>query len=222
MDPQRKHWNEQQKLLRQALAKPETHAEAAALFLEQHAAVHAREVSGTSGWVFEEKVWEGLDEAAARRVPPGQEHSIVWCIWHLARIEDATMNVLVAGTAQALDTGGWLVKLGVDVCETGNAMTPGEIAALSEGVDLGALREYRAAVGRRTREVAQALEPGDFRRKAQPKRLQRLLDEGAVVPESHYLIDYWGGLTLAGLLLMPPTRHCFVHLNEMVKLKGKG
>ncbi len=84
-----------------------------------------------------------------------------------------------------------------------------------------ALREYRAAVGKRTREAVQALQPGDLRRKAQPERLQRLLDEGAVVPESRYLIDYWGGLTLAGLLLMPPTRHCFVHLNEALNIKKR-
>ncbi len=103
MDPNRKAWNERQKLLRQALSKPETHAAALALFLEQHAAVHARTVSGANGWNFEAEVWEGLDEAAARRVPPGQEHSIVWCLWHLARIEDATMNLLLAGASQALD-----------------------------------------------------------------------------------------------------------------------
>jgi hypothetical protein len=33
--------------------------------------------------------------------------------------------------------------------------------------------------------------------------------------------EYWGGLTLAGLLLMPPTRHNLIHLNECVKIKKK-
>jgi hypothetical protein len=35
------------------------------------------------------------------------------------------------------------------------------------------------------------------------------------------VIGYWGGLTGAGLLLMPPTRHNLVHLNEMLKIKAK-
>jgi len=35
------------------------------------------------------------------------------------------------------------------------------------------------------------------------------------------VIDYWSGLTLAGLLLMPPTRHNFIHLNEALRLKQK-
>ena len=46
-------------------------------------------------------------------------------------------------------------------------------------------------------------------------------DEGAVVEGARGLLDYWGGLTIAGLLLMPPTRHNFVHLNEAWMLKGK-
>jgi hypothetical protein len=51
--------------------------------------------------------------------------------------------------------------------------------------------------------------------------LQQVLDEGAVVQEAQGLLDYWGGLNIAGLLLMPPTRHNFVHLNEALRIKQK-
>jgi hypothetical protein len=57
--------------------------------------------------------------------------------------------------------------------------------------------------------------------KVSPARLQRLLDDGSVPPEAMGLIEYWGNLTIAGLLLMPPTRHCLVHLNEALKVKKK-
>ena len=43
----------------------------------------------------------------------------------------------------------------------------------------------------------------------------------AVLPTGNAVIDYWSGLTLAGLLLMPPTRHNFIHLNEALRLKQK-
>jgi hypothetical protein len=35
------------------------------------------------------------------------------------------------------------------------------------------------------------------------------------------VLEYWGGLTYAGLLLMPPTRHNFIHLNEALRVKKK-
>lgn len=60
-----------------------------------------------------------------------------------------------------------------------------------------------------------------MKQKVGPKRLQRLLDEGAVLPEAQGLIDYWGQGTIAGLLLMPPTRHNFIHLDEAQRVKRR-
>ena len=96
-----------------------------------------------------------------------------------------------------------------------------EVIAVSASIDIQALRDYRLAVGRRTREVVQQLPATAPGQKVQPARLQQLWDEGAVVDGARGLLDYWGGLTIAGLLLMPPTRHNFVHLNEAWTLKGK-
>lgn len=55
-----------------------------------------------------------------------------------------------------------------------------------------------------------------------PSRLQRVLDEGAVVEAARDLTEYWGRRDIAGLLLMPATRHNLVHLNESLKIKRKG
>jgi hypothetical protein len=88
-------------------------------------------------------------------------------------------------------------------------------------IDIPALRAYRLAVGWRRREIVRALLPGDFRRKVDSIRLAKVLEESGVLPSQLWLIDYWAGLTFAGLLLMPPTRHCLVHLNEAAKIKRK-
>ena len=34
------------------------------------------------------------------------------------------------------------------------------------------------------------------------------------------LVEYWSTRTIAGLLLMPATRHPLVHLNEAMRIKG--
>jgi hypothetical protein len=54
-----------------------------------------------------------------------------------------------------------------------------------------------------------------------PCRLDLVLQERAVVEEAKGIVDYWSKRTIAGLLLMPPTRHCFIHLNEALKIKKK-
>lgn len=162
-----------------------------------------------------------MAEEHIRRIPPNCEHSVAWCIWHLARIEDATMNVLVASGPQILHREDWLDRMKVAVRDTGNAMDEAAVANLSATVDIEALRAYRMTVGRGTREIVQQLQPEELKQKVEPSRLQRLMDEGAVVDEARGLIDYWGRRNIAGLLLMPPTRHNMVHLNEALRLKQR-
>ena len=95
------------------------------------------------------------------------------------------------------------------------------IARLSAEIDVAALKAYRTAVGRRTREVVSQLTPEETRQKVASSRLQQLKEDGSVLEFGRWLLDYWSRLTKAGLLLMPPTRHNFVHLNEAQKVKRK-
>ena len=54
-------------------------------------------------------------------------------------------------------------------------------------------------------------------------RLNRILNEGGVldVEGSRWLLDFWGKKNVAGLILMPVTRHQLVHLNDSMKIKKK-
>lgn len=221
MDPNRKKWNEDFKLLRKLLNDPQTLAEGKSLFLSLHAPLHARAVSGQPGWNLDEELWLGLDEATLRCIPAGEEHSIAWCLWHLARIEDITMNVLVAGQDQLFEREGWAARLHTPIKDSGNLISEEHLHALSAQVDGAALHEYRSAVGKSTRAVVQALSAADLKRKTPPERLQKALAEGAIHPDATGVVDYWGGLTVKGLLLMPPTRHNFRHLNECFAIKFK-
>ncbi len=88
-------------------------------------------------------------------------------------------------------------------------------------MSIEALRAYRLAVGRRTREIAQNIQPGSLKQKVDPARLETIREQNVVLPESAEIIAYWGGRALAGLLLMPPTRHNFLHLNEALRIRQK-
>lgn len=220
MEKSREEWNTRHKQLRSLLEEESNHRRAIELFVLQHAEVHAGRMSAAGEHSFEDDVLDGLADDQLRRVPDGMEHSIAWILWHLARIEDVTMNVLVAGADQVLNREDWREKLGVSFIHTGNMMSLREMQELSEGLDIDQLKSYRMVVGRETEAMVKRFNPGDLDRKTPPSRLARLSDEGAVIEQAKGLLEYWGKRTVAGLLLMPPTRHCFVHLNEAMKIKG--
>ena len=221
MDSPQKNWNKRQTQFREILLSFNQHDQAIRLFLHQHAALHTAQMASTGTWSFEDEVLNDMQEEQIRRIPQNCEHSVAWAIWHIARIEDTTMNMLVAGGPQILFSEEWFDKLEVEARDTGNAMSDEGVAALSSSINIEMLKSYRMAVGRRTREVVKQLSPSDLSHKVEPARLQQILDDGAVVAEDQGLIDYWSKRNIAGLLLMPATRHNFVHLNEAQKLKKR-
>lgn len=220
MDKNRKLWNSGQQILRRALSSKD-YSVAVEQFLIQHAMVHSKKISRLGVWSFEDELWEGLNEDDFRAIPPKGEHSIAWIIFHIARIEDITMNILVAGTTQVYKRDKWVKKLKSTIHHSANKMDDDSVELLSASLDMAALREYRFSVGKRTREIVRKIQPVELNQKVEPIRLEKLLKEGAMIEEAMEIIDYWSKRTIAGLLLMPPTRHNILHLNEAMRIKQK-
>lgn len=219
MDSNRASWNRQQRLLQRALSHPEKHPDWISLFLSQHAQVHSARMSYAGIWSFEDEVLTGMDDSIIRRIPPKDEHSIAWILWHLARVEDVTMNILVAGTWQLLEREGWLEKMGTHIKDTGNGANVQKVAHLSQSINIDSLKAYRIAVGQRTRQIVSQLTPNELKQKVHPDRIIQVRLSGSMVATASDILDYWSKRTIAGLLLMPPTRHCFLHLNEALRIK---
>lgn len=228
IETNRKRLLRQQTELRRVMTSGGRFDEAMQLFFEQHASLHTAQIrtqkSGnrlTEFWSFEDAILDELSESHFRRIPENCEHSIAWCIWHLARIEDVAMNILVADSPQVFTQAGWRERLGVPFHDCGNEMDDGNLLALSMEIDLQALRDYRAAVGFRTRQIVVQLKKTDLKEKVDPIRIQRVLDEGAILEASRGITDYWSRRDIAGLLLMPASRHNLVHLGEALQLKQR-
>ena len=221
MESYRNLLNKQQTELRRVLLSFNQNDKAIQLFIGQHALLHSAEMAQSGSWSFEDEILDDMPDEHIRRIPQKFEHSVAWLFWHMARIEDVTMNMLVAGTPQLLHRDNWLRKMKVIYQDTGNAMSPEDVTNLSANINIESLCKYRLAVGCRTREIVKELQPEELKQKVDPSHLQQVMDEGAVVEAARGLIDYWGGRTIAGLLLMPPTRHNIVHLNEALRLKRR-
>ncbi len=128
------------------------------LFLDQHAAVHSAAVGGNKMSAVE-RALGGVSDEQMRVRPREDLNSIAWILWHIARAEDIFVNPVLAGRSQVLDDA-WVRRLGVDRRDFGIGMSKDEVSDLTGRVDLGALREYRDAVGKRTREVVGGFKSG--------------------------------------------------------------
>ena len=221
MDAHRQHWNQQQQLFRQSLESKGDHQETIRLFLGQHAMLHSAEMSHSGAWSFEDEVFDGLSDAQLRSRPAGALHSIAWLMWHIARIEDVTMNLLVAARPQVLDEADWVEQLHLSRRDVGTSMSDNEVADFSTQVDCAALRAYRIAVGRRTREIAASLQPAELWEPIDPANIHRLMEAGALAEAAYELAQVWSGWKKAGMLTMPATRHSFTHLNESFEVRKK-
>lgn len=113
--------------------------------------------------------------------------------------------------------------MGASLMGTGNAMDLKEAVAFSKAIKMDELLNYRFKVGEKSQKIIKGLSRLDFKKKPHKRQLDRLLKENVIInhKESIWLLDFWSKKTIAGLLLMPITRHQIVHLNNCMKLKAK-
>src|SRR5437879_441266 len=130
------------------------------LFLDQHAAVHSAAVGGNK-MSAAERTFTGLTDEQMRVRPRADLNSLAWLLWHIARAEDIFVNSVLSGRAQVFEDQ-WAKRLGVSRRDFGIGMTSGEVEQVTRDLDLAALREYRDAVGRRTREVVGGFKTPDW------------------------------------------------------------
>jgi hypothetical protein len=219
VEANRQYWSDQQQHLRHLLLHSERHEDAINVFLEQHAILHTASLASGSRWSFQDEISADLTDDQLRQIPSGRLHSIVWLLWHSARTEDVSINLLLANTDQLLYAEHWFERLSVPIRDIGTEMNAAASTVLSAQIDIVALRAYRLAVGRRTREIVQHVTASEVRQRVEPERIERVKAEGALVPAAYGVAEYWGRHTKGNLLLIPATRHSFTHLNEAGRVR---
>lgn len=215
-------WNPKQSKLKEIIKKKDYIDETILLILDMHSRVHRSTMLSSGYPTFEEEVLVGLSENDFCIAPTDKDDTIAWNIWHMTRIEDITANMLIMDSCQILDDE-WLEKMGIQVKDTGNAMTHEEILEFSSRLNKTELLNYRDAVGRQTQQIIKTLTASDMKRKMNKESLLRILSEGGVLdhPDSLWLLDFWGKKDVAGIIQMPITRHQIVHLNACLKIKKR-
>jgi hypothetical protein len=186
-------------------------------FLLEHAAVHARDVSGQANpgpRIFE----EASDEQMRARPGPAL-NSLVWLLWHMARTEDAAVNLVVAGRAQVFDDA-WMRRMNVPWRIIGTGMTDEEVGRMTRDADIAAVRAYRSAVGLRTREVVSALSPDAWDVAVGVEDIERAGATGAFRDWVKGTPYPWLGWTRGAQLASSAVRHNAAHIGEAVTIRS--
>ncbi len=220
MDDRRK-WTARQDQLRKLLNAKAHFDEAMRLFLEQHAAVHGAEISGRGFWSLQDEVLDGLSDEQIRTIPRPGENSIAWLLWHTTRIEDMTLNCLVFEQPQIMDSSDWESRLGLPSRDVGASMDAEQVATLSASVSVRALIEYRAAVGRSTRQGVRGLNPEQLKEDVPDSSIQKFVDEGSISQQGHWLYEYYLGRSKGFFLTRTATSHNFIHLMEARRIRER-
>lgn len=205
-------------------SKERTFDEGKRLFIDMYSRFYSSKLTGKISTSFEDALFDGLTEKVARTAVNKKGRTILYGVWHSTRIEDMTMNLLVAKTSQVYVRERFKDAIRAGIDHTGNSLSAGEILIMSAKIDIDALRAYRLKVGVESQKIIQSLEFSDIKKKVAIKNIERIRAEGGVddVPAANWLLDFWSKKNVEGILMMPACRHHIVHFNENFAAKAAG
>lgn len=149
--------------------------------------------------------------------------TIAYSIWHIFRIEDIVAHTLIKNDEQIIFSGGYCKRIVSPVITTGNEFSGQQIADFSKALNLTELYDYIAAVKNSTNDILKNLPYADLKRKMTDTDKERLLSLNVVSNDekARWLIDYWCGKDVKGLILMPFSRHWIMHIEAALRIKNK-
>lgn len=215
------HWKEKMGYLESIIFNEHKFVESISLLTDLHSKVHSSEITPDGEETIEDILWKDMEETCFRTLSSGEKVTIAWSIYHVSRIEDMTMNVLVGNRDQVFLEGNWSERMNCPIKDTGNSLTTVEMKNLSDELNMGEVCNYRNIVGKRSKTIFHELQFTDVNRSIHKSDLQRIFDEGGVKEETSWLLDFWGSRGVAGLLYMPANFHNLHHLSESIRLKEK-
>ena len=149
--------------------------------------------------------------------------TIAYSIWHIFRIEDIVAHTLIGGDKQVFFAGNYQERIHSPILTTGNELTGLQIAEFSKQLDLETLYQYAADVKSSTEELLGKLPYRDLKKKfgEEDKERLRALQVVSADENASWLIDYWCGKNIRGLIQMPFSRHWIMHIEASLRIKKK-
>ncbi len=142
---------------------------------------------------------DGLSEDELSWQPTLESNSIDWMVWHMARVEDNLVNVVLQKRVPIWERDGWGKCLGIAYTGAGAGMTMDEIRAMG-GIDVPKVMGYYRSIRKET--------SGYFANAMSEDDLSRVIE--------HTNFRGWTGAQILGRLLCEEAEH----LGQIEYLRG--
>lgn len=149
--------------------------------------------------------------------------TIAYSIWHIFRIEDIVAHTLINEDEQVLFSSNYQERINSQIITTGNELINYEIADFSKQLNLDELYSYISEVKESTERILISLPYDMLEKKISGERKELLKSLGVVSTDENaiWLIDYWCGKDIRGLIQMPFSRHWIMHIEASLRIKNK-
>ena len=149
--------------------------------------------------------------------------TIAYSLWHIFRIEDIVAHSLIAGDEQILFVGDYQNRIKSPIITTANELVKEEIGEFSNKLSIEELYNYIADVDEATTQILKTLTYSDMIEKISDERRKHLETLNVVSDDenAYWLIDYWCGKDVRGLIQMPFSRHWIMHIEACIKIRDK-
>ena len=149
--------------------------------------------------------------------------TIAYSIWHIFRIEDIVAHTLIGEDEQVFFAGNYQERINSPIITTGNELVKEQIADFSKQLNLKELYAYIFEVKDSTEKIIDSLSYDDLKKKISEERKEYLKSLNVVSNDENaiWLIDYWCGKDIRGLIQMPFSRHWIMHIEASQRIKNR-
>lgn len=149
--------------------------------------------------------------------------TIGYSIWHIFRIKDIVAHTLIADDEQVFFAGKYQQRIKSPIITTGNELIKEQISEFSRQLDMDELYAYVMDVKKSTESVVRCLSYDELKRKIPDDRKERpkSLNVVSTSEEAFWLVDYWCGKDIRGLIQIPFSRHWIMHIEACIRIYNK-
>ena len=149
--------------------------------------------------------------------------TIAYSLWHIFRIEDIVAHSLIQRDEEIFFLAEHRKHMNAPIITTGNELQGQQIVNFSQRLRLEQLYQYIEQVQESTNDLLKNLTFRDMKRKFDEEDKGRLRSLKVVSTEEQacWLIDYWCGKDVRGLVQMPFSRHWIMHVEASLRIENK-
>ena len=149
--------------------------------------------------------------------------TLAYSVWHIFRIEDIVAHEMITEDQQILFKEGLLEAIHSPVITTGNELSGDRIVEFSRQLNVKQLYRYAQEVMKSTDQIMGNLSYSGLKRRFGEEMAEKLLRTGCISEDesASWLIPYWCGKDVLGLIRMPFSRHWIMHVEAMRRIKDR-